>query len=378
MFAGAHVVAPRHDWAEESPSGLHEPHSAPWIRWDALIYKRIALHGYEVLPNGCSTSVFFPAHPLTLRATTWLTGLPIDLALLIGPNLFFFLGVGLLLAYVRTHSWATLKDERAAVLLFSLWPTSLFFHVGYSESLFVATLLAFLVSLRTKQSDWIVALIAGAAFTIRAVGIALPLVFWASLWPNNSPRRRSRTKVAILVMLSLWGVLAVSLDQWRQTGDSRTFVTSRSPWNLRKTYYPLEHAVALITLEPLWSPYWPNRGAAPHLRYRNCLLCSLYLANPILVGVVITSLVYGKRVGAIDNLELLLAALLVGIPYVTHAYQNFCVSQGRYTLVAVPFMLSAAHALARVRRPVSIAFLGICTVFLLIWSIGFGGSCFVV
>lgn len=144
-------------WWLESP-----PDYSGWVgrlrrfnNWDSFHYLSIAERGYQesgVQPTNAwviyayrDNEGFFPGYPLVARATSFLTRLPPDLGLVMGAQLAAFatwLAFILLIGGARTVPLA----------LAATFPPAFYLVVGYSESVFSASLLGSIFSYERARS----------------------------------------------------------------------------------------------------------------------------------------------------------------------------------------------------------------------------------
>ncbi len=164
-----------------APSYLH------LNQWDSDNYKRIAVHGYHIPPgkiqpkqiwDGVANAVFFPGYPLISQAVSRVTGVSIDLALLLSSQL------ACLLFWIYFFSWMEQEGipPRQALqwgLLVFIYPSAYFMVTGYTESLFLAMMMGFLFwtdrwSRKKSPLSWFLALAHGGFLNFtRIVGTAL-------------------------------------------------------------------------------------------------------------------------------------------------------------------------------------------------------------
>lgn len=136
-----------------------------WSHWDGVNYLAIAENGYTNGPR----LVAYPLYPWAIRFVTWITGDYLVSAVLISTIASLFAAV-LLRRLVRLDFSAAVA--RRAVWFFLIFPTSYFLHIGYTESLFLATVFACLLALRTDHW-WRAGALGGLAAMTRANGLAL-------------------------------------------------------------------------------------------------------------------------------------------------------------------------------------------------------------
>ncbi|MGH2589264.1 MAG: mannosyltransferase family protein, partial [Actinomycetota bacterium] len=146
--------------------GWHNLFTA-WERFDALWFLRIADSGYR---PGDGSAAFFPLYPLAIRAVSFaLGGHPFGASVLISNAA--FLGA-LVMTYRLTEFELGERRARTTVVLLSFFPTSFFFLMPYTESLFL--LLAVTAFTFARRGRWAVAGAAGAlAALTRGVGLVL-------------------------------------------------------------------------------------------------------------------------------------------------------------------------------------------------------------
>ncbi|MCP9486760.1 MAG: glycosyltransferase family 39 protein [Gaiellaceae bacterium MAG52_C11] len=167
-----------------------------WARWDSDWYLRIAEHGYSGAPS--STTAFFPLYP----------GLVALLGRLLAGH-YVLAGVLLSLAacavaFVLLQRLARerLGEEGAvrAVLYLAIFPTALFLQAVYSESLYLALVLAaFLLADRSRFLGAGVA--TGLAMLTRPVGIALLPALALLAW-RAEDRRRALLRLAVSIPIA--------------------------------------------------------------------------------------------------------------------------------------------------------------------------------
>ncbi len=138
-----------------------------WERFDALWFLRIADSGYG-LADG--SAAFFPLYPLSIRAVSLLVfGHPFGASLLVSNAAFYG---ALVMTYLLTAMELGERRARTTVVLLAFFPTSYFFLMPYSESLFL--LLVVTAFWGARRGRWAIAGSAGAlAALTRGVGLVL-------------------------------------------------------------------------------------------------------------------------------------------------------------------------------------------------------------
>jgi hypothetical protein len=99
------------------------------------------------------------------------------------------------------------------VLALGLFPPTMFFRMAYTESLLLLFILLVFYGMVRCWPLWVIALLAGTASSVRAVGVALAPAFALHLW-QRSPRMASFIgRATVLGPLACWGIIAYMLYQ---------------------------------------------------------------------------------------------------------------------------------------------------------------------
>jgi len=212
---------------------LHPPAEAPeppqdvgwgvdiWARWDGGWFTHVARDGYT---DPKTTTAFFPAYPLLVRALGWVLG---------GHDVLAGVIVSLLAAaaaFVLLHELARgLAGEEAArrtVLYLAVFPTALFLGAVYSESLYLLlTVGAFLAAVRERFA--LAGVAAGLAILTRPTGVMLLPALALLAWQARS-RIGAYTRLAVaLPIASAW-----PLWLWATFGHPLEFLgAERNAWH---------------------------------------------------------------------------------------------------------------------------------------------------
>lgn len=145
--------------------------------FDGVHYWNIVQYGYESSSSGL-IQAFFPVYPLILDALHSI-GIPVILAGVVLSSIAFW-GV-LLVFYSEVRHYFTSKVAWYSTLALTFFPTSFYFGMVYTESLF---LLLVLLTLRWSRQDqwWWAAGAAAIASGTRIVGVILvPAMFFQLL-----------------------------------------------------------------------------------------------------------------------------------------------------------------------------------------------------
>lgn len=194
---------------------------------DAWYYRQMAASGYEPPTSDAkpkNTWAFFPGYPLLLRAlggtsdrTFWILAVLVSNAALLGA-LFA-------IAAASRAMGASDDDAERAVWYVALFPTSYFFSLPLTESLFL--LLSAAAFLAAARQRWPVAGILGAlAAATRVIGICLlPALLLLPL------QRRQRFSTPQLWLLAIpLSLLAFVAYLYIHTGDPLAFVHAQTLW----------------------------------------------------------------------------------------------------------------------------------------------------
>jgi hypothetical protein len=366
-------------------------------RWDGVWYEKIAATGYSYTPSAPSNVAFFPGYPSVGRLISGATGIPISWALVIAAHLFLLAAFVLFALYLGsregeppgepgsarpsrsylrpfgTSHWQS-QWHTFALASLALFPTTFFFRMAYSESLFLFLILAVFVGMvRRWPTIWIVVL-AGLATAVRPVGIALIPPLAVYLWRRGATRP-ARIGNLLWLPLACWGLIAYMVFQYVEFGDALAFAKTQAHWRMARPSGDFEKALALASYEPIWSVYVPDTPSywRNQTQPDNAFL-NLAFANPIYFVGVSGLIVVGAWKRWLNGYEVLLSIGLLGIPYVTRAYEMCMASQGRFAAVVFPAYIVMGHLLARVPRVVAFGILAIFAFYLCVYSAQFGAG----
>lgn len=374
LFGTEYLTPSRHGDFFDPPGPVRSVEDA-YANWDGKWYVRIARDGYSYDAGRMSSVAFFPVYPTLGRVVAWATGLSPEASLVLLSHLFLWASVALVMTYVRGRYPALEHLPAYTALALALIPLGFFFRVAYTESLFVFLAVLTLHGLERRWPVFVVALIVGLATGTRATGVALipPLVL--GVW-RTSPSGMARVRtLAWAVPLSCWGLGGYLVYQGAAFGNPLAFSQTQEHWRFRPGTPGIgENLVAVVTLEPCWSVYDPASPAYWGRHDKDLTPpFSLQFANPLVVAAAVVLVAGGAWRGWLSPAEVLLAAGLIGIPYVTRSYQACMASQGRYATVAFPVYLVLGQLLVRLPPPVAGLCLAGCGVMLAAYSALFAG-----
>ncbi|MCB0323781.1 MAG: hypothetical protein KDD69_09420 [Bdellovibrionales bacterium] len=194
---------------------------------DARWYLDIAATGYADGPATTSEPknwVFFPLFPLLIRAVATLVGSPL-LAAVVISNISFFAALIVFQHYLLGLG-ATESERRFALWLICLFPTSYFFSLPHTESLFFLLIIAAFSA--THSGRYLTAgTILSLATACRPTGLLLLPAFALAL-----AERRVLFRLPGLLALALapLGVCSFMLFLWNKTGDPFAFASNQAAW----------------------------------------------------------------------------------------------------------------------------------------------------
>lgn len=197
------------------------------VKWDSYWYLTVVERGYEHAPGEAGNTAFLPLYPMLIRAVA-ATGIAPAVAGVLVSTLCFLVLIWLACLYGRALYGP--QAGAALALFLCVFPSSWLFQMVYTESLFSALLLAFLLLYRQGRYRWA----AAAAFVVpmtRGVGLALlpaMAVDAALTWLRT--RRFPREKLTPLLGAAL-GVLAVCAFYWSVTGRPFEFLLQTQNWD---------------------------------------------------------------------------------------------------------------------------------------------------
>ena len=201
-----------------------------WARWDTAHYVAIGIFGYgnEASPSHDGGLGFFPLYPILIKGLAWLAPGPVTegqlaAAAVVISNIAFLIAAPLFADVVarRTND----NVARTATLLLCISPFSYFFSAGYSESLFLLTVVASFWF--ADRDQWWAASIASALGTsTRLVGLAIPPALLLLAWHKRRPVRDLLT----VAVLSPLGIVIWFLITWVVYGDLFAYFNAQQNW----------------------------------------------------------------------------------------------------------------------------------------------------
>lgn len=337
VFIGLAFV-PEYSGSQYQP--WHAPVStiidASW-RWDAGWYASIVQHGYT-LTSGQNSIAFFPLFPLLVRLAVgpfsmhwmYLAGVLVTNLALLGA---------LFAVWIYAESYGGRRLARRALLLLAIFPTSFFFSVAYSESVFLLVIAWTLVFLR--KGRFAAAGTAGFfAALARPPGLYVGIPFVVDAWQQRSgswPDLAGKLKWIVLIPAGLAVFMAYL---WWRFSDPLLFLTAQGAWNHAREF-------PLLSIEQSIRQFIMRDGT------RIAQLMNVVNTSAAVLALVLgVALLRRNLSGGLFVLAGALAPLtfpIAGAP---------SISLARYVVVLFPMFIPLARWAAR--RPVMIALTIIC------------------
>jgi hypothetical protein len=343
-----------------------------FANWDGVWYRDIAERGYSYSGHEGSYVIFFPGYPCVAAAVSILTSLDATWSLLLVSHLSFFFSLCILRRYLQ----ARFPDADAGVvwltlLAFAFSPMSFFFRMAYAESLFALLVLLTLYGVHRGWPVWSVALMAGAATSVRFVGIALVPVLAMYLWERRASTGERDAFQWLLLPIGVWGVHAYMWYLSEKFGDplicfnNHVFFNDRS----RVSDPALPRLGRLLILEPIWSTYVPGNprywASAPDSINP---LFSLRFMDPLFFSATAAVVAFGAWTKQLNRYELVTSVSLLVIPYVSKGYDNAMRGHARYALVVVPAFWVIGRLLHSAPYEVRFCIIAASAAYMTIWS----------
>jgi hypothetical protein len=319
-----------------------------WARWDSVWYLRIAEHGYGAVSG--TASAFYPLYPLTLAGAGRMLGGHYVLAGLLISLVATLVSFVLLYRLAETRLGA--EGARRAVLYLAVFPMSLFLQAVYSESLYLALVLA--VFLLAERGHWLGAGTAmGLAVLTRISGVALLPALVVMAWQRPA-RRRAFASLAVAPVIFAAYPLYLGLSR----GDAFAFAKAQGVWNrhlsaagplgglwdgLRSGWAGIQQLASGSHTHVYWTPVQdtdPMRAATVNLE-----------ALAFLVLFVGLTVVAWRRFGAPYGL---FSAVSLAIPLSVPSERWPLLSMPRFGLVLFPCFLALAALGGRPRAHTAI------------------------
>lgn len=203
-------------------------------RGDASWYCAVSEEGYERQPFDASVQrkwAFFPLYPIVLRIARTVTGECVGTGVFLS-NVFFFLA--LIFLHKLTLEWGfDSGTANRAIFYLAVYPTSYFFSLPFTESLFL--LLTVCSFLAARRERWLLVGILGAlASATRSGGV---LLFPALALYSFLRYRTWRPKEMLPLLLMPMGLIAFMILLWNYTGNPLAFKDVQVAWGRQPRFF---------------------------------------------------------------------------------------------------------------------------------------------
>ena len=228
-----------------------------FIKFDSPFYLRIAERGYDQYrmeeEHPPTDWPFFPLYPFLMRSIHKIFNLNLPLIGLLLSNI-FFLGALYVIFLITQEVTGQKKVAEKTIIYLLLFPTSIFFSLVYTESLFLfLSSLVFLFLLK-KQYRW--SLICASLGTItRVPGITLVgIVFFVLLKDSGFQLMKIRLQYWVGLLLSLLPFLSFLFYMYHLTGDFLAPFKENAlnwqrtlsfPWEAYLNYFKTRYFIAI-------------------------------------------------------------------------------------------------------------------------------------
>ena len=355
-----------------NPNNFHlEGHEGqPFTNWDGQWYRYVAVHGYFYDQNKPSSIAFFPAFPLVCRCLASVSGLDIDYAMIVVSNA-FLAGTFVLLSFYVRHRYKTFNyyDYRYTLVAFGVYPTSFFFRMGYTESMFLFIVTLFIYLIEIEAPLIAIAMVGALASATRSTGIALVFPLLVQVLNRSRSTGVSVRKVYFLIPISISGLLVFMVYQYYEFGNPFAFAESQNRFKDRPSPPLIHKMFYLATLEPIRSLFTSTSlGYWRRFEIVTSPLFSLHVADPFFFISAVAIATIGFRTKVLNLTEFILSLALVLIPYFSIGCETYMRSQGRYSSTAVPIYFVIGHFLSRVPGSTASGFLIVSCIFMFIYA----------
>lgn len=298
IYSDRQIVDYRTDQTSNEPLGINQVsfiHAL--LRYDSNHYRNIVNHGYD-----STNAAFFPLYPALVYVIHTTLGLSVDYALF-AVSWFFCIAAALVMFYWLKYELTRLKSKLspwAVMFLISIFPTSFYFMLGYTESLFVFLTIGAIFAYRRKLY-WIAGLLTALATATRVQGGVLAILFLADYLISKDWKD---WKKLIPVIMSTIGIGIYMIFLWQQFGNPFEFILAQRQWG-RLNGNIATNLVDSMTPPYLW--YLPVLGLMLYAVYKKLgniwfWYCLLFIAIPISSG----------RIDSLNRYMLALPPLFLG------------------------------------------------------------------
>jgi hypothetical protein len=297
-----------------------------------------------------------------------LSGLGADVSLVVVSNVCLLASCVLLAAYAR-HRLASEQSAALAVMAFALMPPTFFFHMAYSESLFLLVCLLVFWGIERRWPLLVVAFFVGLGTATRPVGVALIAPLLLHIWQTSSGHLEFVRRIAWAFPLSVWGLVGFIAYLQADFQAPLAFAQTQENYRMRPPVDAPNLVAALLTAEPIWSVYVSS--STSYWKYNDVVespFFSLLFVNPIYFLGFGAVLIWGAARRWITLVESSLLLLALFIPYFTRSFDMCMASQARFACAAFPAYLVIGRFLDRLPVAIQLGLAAVAGTFLATYS----------
>lgn len=321
-----------------------------WNIWDAPHYLSIAQYGYQTIGDEANFIAFFPLFPLIVNLFHKVSSLSILSSGFVTSGIFSFLAA-IMFYKLTIFEFDKTVAKRSVVFMF-FFPTSLFLHIPYTESLFLF-LAVFSIYCARTQKNWVSFLLAGLSTGTRMHGLALALSIFITTLGSFKMKLKKRVLLLSFSLIILFSgfIIYLALNQFLYGNIFHFTLVQKENWGNSFNFF----GVGL--LESFKSIFW-RTGKEMYLLGIGQIIAFILALTATILALLKLDRVYG--------IYCLLLTLMI-------YSSSFWLSNLRYLLVVFPLFMFMGKFLPYkisylVWLPISFALM---TIFSL-WAINFG------
>lgn len=344
-------------------------------QWNGRSYIDIADFGYDHIPGRPDSLAYFPAYPLLIRCVTASGLFSTGVAAIAISNCFFITAAIVFSHYLSLSDRLDQFGSFCALTAFCFFPATFFFHMAYSESLFVFLLVIFLMGVKLRWRPLYLALFLGCATAARPVGVVLILPLSMYLWTELDANWKRPLIVIALNCLAISGLVAFMIFQYDNFGNAWCFVESQKLLSKMPQISVIDKCIKMLCWSPLLSvydykspAYWATTGGV------NQWWLSLNWANPIMFLFISALVFVGCWRKILTPYEAATAFGLLAVPYWLRGYENAMISHGRFAAICVPAYIVFGYVLQNTARLLAFVVLALFIAYFVIYSFQFGAG----
>ena len=235
-------------WQNKAPSGFFGWLEI-WNHWDGPHYLDIARDGYVTQGDQRNWIVFYPLYPWAIRLFALIFRDYLLSAFVVSTVASVVAGV--LLSQLTELDFGRVV-ARVAVWFMFVFPTSYFFHIGYSESLFLALALSSFLAAR-KHEWWLAGVTGALASLTRINGLLLMPALACEAWIQYriEGRRRLRAEWLWIALIAV-GFALYLLINYNVYGNPLAFLQFQ-----RERFFKVP-AWPWVGIIKVWTWKWPD------------------------------------------------------------------------------------------------------------------------